>query len=123
MKIQIQKLSSTFKNIFYKFRGIKKVGDSQDAIYYKCLRCGSDLKVHKGYAKVHVVCKCGNTSDVYTGEDIHFRSDPENKNTGREKNPKRSKEISYFFSVRMERLPPLMRSRLNGISPVLSPRK
>jgi hypothetical protein len=34
------------------------------------------------------VCKCGNTSDVYTGEDIHFRSNPENKNTEREKNPK-----------------------------------
>jgi len=72
----MQKILRSFKNIFVNGpKGIKEVSDSDDAIHYRCLKCGADLIGHKGYGKLRILCKCGHAANVYTGKDIHFKSD------------------------------------------------
>jgi len=68
-------ISKGFRNIICKFKGIKEVSDSNDAIHFKCLKCGGDLIAHKGYGKLRLLCKGGHAANVYTGKDIHFMSD------------------------------------------------
>jgi len=59
----------------YALKGVREISDSQDSIYFKCLKCDSELIGHKGYGKLRILCKCGNAATVYTGVDIHFKSD------------------------------------------------
>jgi hypothetical protein len=64
------------KNIFVNaLKGIKEVSETNNATHYRCLKCGEDLIAHKGYGKLRILCKCGHATNVYTGKDIHFRSD------------------------------------------------
>lgn len=64
----------SFRNVVYKFRGIQEVGDSNNIIYYKCLKCGAELKGNKKYGKLRIICLCGHAANVYTGKNIHFRN-------------------------------------------------
>jgi len=69
-------MKRVFRNIFVNvFRGIKEVNETNDATYYRCLKCGEDLIARKGYGKLRILCKCGHATNVYTGKDIHFTSD------------------------------------------------
>lgn len=70
----MKKTFRSLKNIYYLFKGIKEVSDSNDLIYYKCRKCGSELTGYKGYGKLRIVCKCGHAANVYTGKDVHFKS-------------------------------------------------
>lgn len=62
------------RNVVYRFRGIQEVGDSNDIIYYKCLKCGAELKGNKKYGRLRILCNCGHAANVYTGKNIHFRN-------------------------------------------------
>jgi len=68
-------LRSLISIVVNALKGIKEVSASNDAIHYKCLKCGGDLIAHKGYGKLRLLCKCGHAANVYTGKDIHFMSD------------------------------------------------
>src|SRR4030065_1099257 len=67
-------LRSLISIVVNALKGIKEVSASNDAIHYKCLKCGGDLIAHKGYGKLRLLCKCGHAANVYTGKDIHFMS-------------------------------------------------
>ena len=69
------------RNILYFFKRIKEVGDSGDQIFYKCLKCNSNLIGYKKYGKLNVPCKCGNLATVYTGTNIHFIKNPKKPTT------------------------------------------
>ncbi len=80
----MQKLFRGLRNIFINApKRIKEIGDSNDAIHYKCLKCNADLVGHKGYGKLLLLCKCGNSAYIYTGKDIHFNSDTKKSNKDR----------------------------------------
>jgi len=64
-----------FRNIFFYFKGIKKIRESKDSIYFKCLKCKSEIRAFKYYGILHINCRCGHSADVYTGKDNHFHSD------------------------------------------------
>jgi len=69
-------MQKILKNIFVNaLKGIKEVSETNDTTYYRCLNCGGDLIARKGYGKLRILCKCGHAANVYTGEDIHFKSD------------------------------------------------
>ena len=70
----MQSILRRFRNIIYKFKGIQELSDSKDFIFYKCLKCGCELKGNKRYGKLHILCKCGHSADVYTGKNIHFKN-------------------------------------------------
>jgi len=69
----------SFRNVVYKFRGIQEVGESNNIIYYKCLKCGGELKGNKEYGTLRILCTCGHAANVYTGKNSHFKH--ENKVT------------------------------------------
>ncbi len=79
----MQKILKSFRNIFYMFKGIKEIGESRDIIYYRCFKCGSELKGNKNYGKLRLLCNCGRAVDVYTGENIHLKSYQKKPNEGR----------------------------------------
>ena len=81
-----------FRNILYFFKSIKEVRDSNHLIYYKCLKCNSEIIGYKQYGKLQIVCKCGHLAKVYTGKNIHFRkSDDEYTKTMIDKKAERVK--------------------------------
>ncbi len=72
----MQQILRHFKNVFVNTpKRIKEVSESNEATRYKCLKCGADLIAPKGYGKLRMVCKCGHAATVYTGRNVHFKSD------------------------------------------------
>jgi DNA-directed RNA polymerase subunit RPC12/RpoP len=70
----VKSLFRRLRNIRYRLKGIIEIYETHDKIYYKCIKCSSELIGHKQYGKLHIVCKCGHSAVVYTGENIHFSS-------------------------------------------------
>lgn len=72
----MQTILTSLKNIFVNApKGIKEISESNQATRYKCLKCGADLIADKGYGRLRMVCRCGHAATVYTGRNVHFKSE------------------------------------------------
>ncbi|MCF8070611.1 MAG: hypothetical protein K9L30_18680 [Desulfobacterales bacterium] len=61
------------KKIQYRLKGIEKIQESDSYIFVKCLKCKSNLRIHKWYGKLHVACNCGHLLNIDTGKNIHLK--------------------------------------------------
>jgi hypothetical protein len=67
----------SLRNILYFFKRIREIKNQGDKIYYRCLKCNSEIIGYKWYGKLHLVCKCGHSANVYTGWNLHFKREKE----------------------------------------------
>ena len=102
----------------YFFRRIKEVGDSEEQIFYKCLKCNSDLIGYKNYGKLHVACKCGNLATVYTGRNIHLIKKP--KKPTKFKENKKVERASNNRNLRSDNFRKHLNSDLRTICNIIS---
>ncbi len=56
-----------FRNLLFFLKGIKEIRESENSIYFECLKCKSELKALKNYGKLHIICECGRSANVHTG--------------------------------------------------------
>ena len=64
----------SLRNKLYFFKGLKEVRDSENLIFYECLKCNSEIIGYKRTGRCKLVCSWGKTVKVYTGRNTHFVS-------------------------------------------------
>lgn len=114
------------RNILYFFKRIKEVRDSNHLIYYKCLKCNSEIIGYKRKGKVQIECRCGHLAKVNTGKYIHFRKDQDeytklmgNKRAARERN-ERNKRAEKERVGRAENFRKYLNSDLRSLYNIVS---
>ena len=69
----MQKRLRILRNKFYFLKNIKEVRESENLIFYQCLKCNAEIIGHKRTGKCTLVCSCGHSVKVYTGKNKHFK--------------------------------------------------